>query len=66
MRYTFKVVSEEMIDGPGGKIDCWKVTSDYNIPNYLSTFWFAKETQLMVRLEGRMPDGRTLVKTLID
>ena len=65
-RYLFKVAGEDSIAGPSGKVDCWRVTTDYNQPGTVSTFWFAKQTQLMVRQEGKMPDGRILVKTMID
>jgi len=42
------------------------VTSDYNRPGSVSKFWFAKQSQIMLRQEGKMPDGHILVKTLID
>ncbi|MFZ6876029.1 hypothetical protein ACO0LF_28540 [Undibacterium sp. Di27W] len=64
--YTFKVAGEESIAGPTGNIDCWLVTSDYNRPGSVAKFWFAKQGQIMLRQEGKMPDGRILVKTLID
>jgi hypothetical protein len=65
-RYRFKVAGEQAIAGPQGAVDCWIVTTDYNRPGSVSTFWFAKATQLMVRQESALPDGRVLVKTLID
>ena len=65
-RYTWQVTGSETINGPQGPVDCWVVTTDYNQPGKVSTFWFAKATQQMVRQEGTMPDGRGLVKTLID
>src|SRR5450830_93517 len=65
-RYTFRVAGSEMIAGPAGPVDCWVVTTDYNQPGTVSKFWFARTTQLMVRQESRMPDGRLLIKTLID
>ena len=52
--------------GPAGPVDCWIVTTDYNQPGSVSKFWYAKGTQLMVRQESTLPDGRTLVKTLLD
>jgi hypothetical protein len=64
-RYLFKVVGSETIAGPSGPVDCWKLTTDYNRPGSVSTFWFAKATQLMVRQESAVGD-RVLVKTLID
>jgi hypothetical protein len=65
-RYTFKVTGSETIAGPAGAVDCWVVRTDYNQPGQEATFWFAKGTQLMVRQQGATPDGRVLVKTLID
>jgi hypothetical protein len=65
-RYRFKVTGSETIAGPAGPVDCWVVTTDYNQPGADSKFWFAKTTQLMVRQEGALRDGKVLVKTLID
>lgn len=65
-RYRFKVSGEQTIAGPQGAVDCWIVTTDYNRPGSVSTFWIAKATQLMVRQESALPDGRVLVKALID
>ncbi|HEU4851313.1 MAG TPA: hypothetical protein VFT37_04055 [Telluria sp.] len=65
-RYTFRVTGSAMIPGPAGPVDCWVVKTDYNRPGAESTFWFAKGTQLMVRQESPMPDGRVMMKTLID
>lgn len=64
-RYTFKVSGSATIAGPAGPVDCWVVTTDYNKPGAVSTFWFAKGSQLMVRQESRMGE-RTLVKALIE
>lgn len=64
-RYTFKVTGAATIAGPAGPVDCWVVTTDYNRPGSVSTFWFAKGTQLMVRQEAKMGE-RTLVKALIE
>ncbi|MFL6672577.1 MAG: hypothetical protein ACJ8LG_04700 [Massilia sp.] len=65
-RYTFKVAGSETIAGPAGPVDCWVVTTDYNQPGKVSKFWFAKATQLMLRQEGEIGNGKVLVKTLID
>ncbi|WP_426190601.1 hypothetical protein [Massilia sp. DWR3-1-1] len=66
-RYLFKVSGSATIAGPAGPVDCWVVTTDYNRPEMpVSTFWFAKGTQLMVRQEAHMPGGKKLVKALID
>lgn len=65
-RYLFKVTGSGTIAGPGGPVDCWVVTTDYNRAGEVSTFWFAKATQLMVRQESPMGGGKVLVKTLID
>ncbi|MDB5962811.1 MAG: hypothetical protein JWP59_4105 [Massilia sp.] len=66
-RYLFKVSGSATIAGPAGPVDCWVVTTDYNRPDMpLSTFWFAKGTQLMVRQEATLPGGKKLIKALID
>jgi hypothetical protein len=65
-RYTFKVAGSESIAGPTGQVDCWIVTTDYNKPGTVSKFWFAKATQLMVRQESAVGNGKVLVKALID
>jgi len=64
-RYTFKVTGATTIAGPAGPVECWVVTTDYNQPGSVSTMWFAKGTQLMVRQEAKMGE-RTLVKALIE
>jgi hypothetical protein len=65
-RYTFKVSGSASIAGPAGPVECWVVTTDYNRPGSVSTFWFAKGSQLMVRQESAMGPGKMLVKTLIE
>jgi hypothetical protein len=65
-RYTFRVAGSEVLAGPAGPVECWRVTTDYNRPGTVSTFWFAKATQQFVRQESPTPSGKTLVKTLID
>jgi len=65
-RYSFKVAGSETIAGPAGPVDCWVVTTDYGTPGADAKFWFAKGTQLMLRQESAMRDGRVLVKTMID
>ena len=66
-RYTFVVAGSASMDGPDGRpIDCWVVTADYNTGHVVNRFWFAKRTQVLVREEGRTPDGRLLVKTLLN
>jgi hypothetical protein len=65
-RYTFKVAGSETIAGPAGPVDCWVVTTDYNRPGAVTTSWFAKSTQLMVRQESQAGDGKVMVKALID
>lgn len=65
-RYVFKVAGEGQVAGADGRtIDCWIVTTDYNRPGYESRFWFAKQSQVMIRQESPMPDGGLLVKTLL-
>jgi hypothetical protein len=65
-RYTFKVAGSATIAGPAGPVDCWLLTTDYNKAGYVSKFWFAKSSQLMVRQESPMADGKLLIKTLLD
>jgi hypothetical protein len=65
-RYTFKVTGAATIAGPSGPVDCWVVTTDYNRPGSISTFWFAKASQLLVRQESPIGPGKVFVKTLID
>jgi len=65
-RYLFKVIGEEQIAIHGSMVDCWKMTTDYNAPGTISTFWFAKGTQLMIKQEDPLPDGKVRVKTMID
>lgn len=65
-RYLFKVTGSASIPGPGGMIDCWVVTTDYNRPGTVSTFWFAKGSQLMVRQDSPVGEGKIAVKILID
>ena len=65
-RYTWKVVGSETIQGPQGAVDCWLLTTDYNRPGTVAKFWLAKATQLLVRQEATAPDGKIMVKSLID
>jgi hypothetical protein len=65
-RYAFKVAGSSTIAGPGGPVECWLVTTDYNKPGTVSKFWFAKATQLMVRQESVSANGNVLIKTMID
>lgn len=65
-RYSFRVTGSASIAGPAGPVDCWVLKTDYNRPGSESTFWFAKGSQLMLRQESPLPDGRVMVKTLID
>lgn len=65
-RYSFRVTGSSTVAGPAGPVDCWVVKTDYNRPGSESTFWFAKGSQLMLRQESPLPDGRVMVKTLID
>jgi hypothetical protein len=65
-RYTFKVAGSATIAGPAGPVDCWVVTTDYNRPGAVATFWFAKTTQLMVRNESTVGPNKVFIKTLLD
>lgn len=64
-RYVFRTDGSEVLVGPGGvRIDCWRVTADYNTGAVVKTFWFAKADQAMIREEARR-DGILYVKTLL-
>lgn len=54
----------DRIAGPAGPVDCRVVKTDYQRPG--SEFWFAKGSQPRLRQESPLPDGRVMVKTLID
>jgi hypothetical protein len=66
--YSFKVIGEDSIAGPDGKpVDCWVMSTDYNHPGeYLTKFWFSKQSQVMMREQSWGPDGAMLVKTLLN
>lgn len=63
--YTFRVTGSAVIAGPAGLVDCWVLTTDYNRPGTLSTMWFTKGSQLLVRQETPLGD-RIYVKALIE
>lgn len=64
-RYVFRTDGSDVLVGPGGvRIDCWRVTADYNTGAVVKTFWFAKADQAMIREEARR-DGIVYVKTLL-
>ena len=65
--YIFKVTgSETLTSSAGGGIDCWIVTTDYNRPDWKpTTFWLAKDSQVVVKNVSPAPDGSVWVKTLI-
>ena len=65
-RYLFKVIGSEMIYAAGSMIDCWVVSTDYNSPNSLARFWFAKNSQLLVKKESGLPNGKKIVQVLLD
>ena len=64
--YLFRVVSEERIPWVGGEIDCWVVSTDYNMPNKVAMFWFEKKSQLLVRKAEKISNGRWFVRAMID
>jgi hypothetical protein len=50
----------------GHAIACWVVETDAPDPNWSATrFWFAKDTQVMIREESTQKDGAVFVKTLL-
>lgn len=65
-RYHFKVAGSGRITGwDRWPEECWVVTADYNSGTVRSRFWFDKRSQVLVREEASLPDGGTLVKTLL-
>ena len=65
-RYVFRVAGSAAIRGWDGRsTDCWLVTADYNTGEVKSRFWFAKQSQLLIREEARLPDGSIFIKTLL-
>ncbi|TFW30035.1 hypothetical protein E4L96_00645 [Massilia arenosa] len=64
--YTWKVIGSETIPGPRGPVDCWVLQTDYNKPGQETKFWYAKDSQILVHLEGKAPNGSVFVKALID
>jgi hypothetical protein len=67
-RYIYTVTGSEKIPEPDSNaIDCWIVSIDFKDPRGTVTthFWFAKKTQVLVREEAKLPDGSTLVKSLL-
>ena len=66
-RYIYKVEGSGKIAEPDGSdIECWIVSIDFKREKASSRFWFAKKTQVLMREETSMPDGSTLVKTLLN
>jgi len=66
-RYEFKVAgSEQIVDATGRSIDCWKITADYNTGRVRSTFWYDKQSQVLLREESTRKDGSVLVKMLLN
>lgn len=65
--YVFKVTGSEVLtSSAGGKVDCWVVTTDYNHPEMKpTTFWLAKDSQVVIKNVSIAPDGSTWVKTLL-
>lgn len=65
--YVFKVTGSEMLtSSAGGKVDCWVVTTDYNRPEMKpTTFWIAKDSQVVIKNVATAPDGSVWVKTLL-
>lgn len=64
--YIFKVAGEETLQVAGASIPSWIVTTDYNAPDRpLGRFWIAQDSQVVVRVEQQLPDGRKMVKALL-
>jgi hypothetical protein len=65
-RYPFVVAGSARVPGPDGRpVDCWLVTADYNTGKVVNRFWIAKSTQVLIREEGALADGGTIVKALL-
>ena len=66
-RYRYKVVgSDKIYDADGHAMDCWIVTMEGDDPKVTVRWWYAKQSQVMVREEARLADGSLLVKTLLN
>ena len=65
--YKYKVVGADRIASTDGHaIDCWVVETEPTDPNWSATrFWFAKDTQVMLREEATQKDGAVFVKILL-
>lgn len=65
--YDYKVLGEQTITSSDEHaIACWVVGIDSTDPNWGPTrFWFAKETQIMIREETTLKDGTIFVKMLL-
>jgi hypothetical protein len=65
--YDYKVVGEDrMHSADGHTIECWIVGIDSTDPKWGPTrFWFAKDTQIMLREETKLKDGTIFVKILV-
>lgn len=65
--YDYKVIGEdEITSADGHAIGCWVVGTDSTDPNWGPTrFWFAKDTQVMIREETTLNDGTIFVKMLL-
>lgn len=66
-RYRYKVLGSDTIVGPDGHpIDCWVVATNDGGSGPVVQWWYAKQTQVMIREEARLTDGSLLVKTLLN
>ena len=62
--YLFRQAGEAMLATPGGSVDCWIVTADYNTGHVVNRFWIDKRTQLVLHEQGEQ-DGTVYVKTML-
>ncbi len=66
-RYVWAVTGSAVLAAADGRgVDCWTVECDYNSNGAsVSTFWVAKRSQQLVKMESRAPDGVKRRKTLL-
>ena len=65
-RYQFKVVgSDKIVAADGHPTECWVLTMEDPGPGVKIRWWYAKQTQVMLREEAQLSDGSLLVKTLL-
>jgi len=66
-RYVFSVTGSDQLVGPDGRpIDCWLVTSNYNVADYpVAKMWVAKQTQRVVKMVASMDGKTSIIKSIL-